>query len=190
METGIEKISDPKLKSKPKSKSRSYNRRILLRGNKESAQPLSMVVNYLDDLPVKCNIEQLVKEFLVHRYLPLALKNKEGLEADSKLLAYESIRFFQGVIDSIKEAFDIQDKPATPVVSLVIQGADVHVQEEGSLEDVEMLRKGSPLYNGNGHLGNGYPNNGYSGNGYPGNEPSNGVNQAQSLLGLYKKGDV
>lgn len=187
METETGKTPDPQSKSKSKSRSRSYNRRILLRGNKGSTQPLSIIMDYLDDLPVKCNIEQLVKEFLIHRYLPLALKKDRGLEADGKLFAYESIRFFQGIIDAIKEAFDIQDKPATPVVSLVIQSADVHAQEDASLKENAVLEKGGFTCEDHdeGHSGNGHSSNGHSSNGH-----FAGVNQAQNLLGLYRKGDV
>ena len=162
-----------------KRKSQSYNRRILLRGKRGTERPLSIIIDYLDDLPVKCDIEQLVKEFLIHRYLPLALKNKRNAEAESKLFAYESIRFFQGIIDAIKEAFDMQDEPSTPVVSLVIQGADVHVQEDNSLEGDAVLGKDSLAANGHNKEYERYSSNGHFNNGH-----SNGVNQAQNLLGL------
>ena len=157
-----------------KRKSQSYNRRIFLRGKKGTEQPLSIIIDYLDDLPVKCDIKQVVKELLIHRYLPLALKNKRNVEAESKLFAYESIRFFQGIIDAIKEAFDIQDEPSTPVVSLVIQGADVHVQEDGSLGGDAVLKKVDLAANGHNKEYEGYSSNGHS----------NDVNQAQNLLGL------
>lgn len=176
MESGTEQSK----KRQPKA----FNRRIWLRGKRGVGKPMSLIIDYLDDLPVACEIEQVVKDLLIHRYLPLALKKKDYPEAEIKVFAYESIRFFQGLIDAIKEASGIQDEPSTspavPTVSLVIQGEEIkHVQESSSSEDEVLLEAEDRIENGHNGRNERYREYNRYSNGH-----ANGVNQAQNLLGL------
>ena len=88
-----------------------YDRSIRIRPVKGGDQPLSIIFDYLNELPFDHDHEAEVLKLLTHKYLFFALKAQgHPDELLLKQVAHEAIGVFQSIADSIREAADIAEE--------------------------------------------------------------------------------